>query len=153
MSTDGATRQSPLERIICASCRRNYSPSQFYLSSCPHVLCATCLYPPPSLPPPTLPSDTETTCPACDERTQILKLEFYAPSLDTQGNEQLSALRHCFRPLGELVDELGMAAEFQTAGLVEQIDYLTDRVGRQRNVLDKVQVELKAHKSLKLCVV
>lgn len=152
MSTIGATRQPPLERIICAACRTNYAPNQFYLSSCPHVLCATCLFPPPSRPPSTLAPNTEILCPACHERTQILKLEFDSPPLDSTGNDQLTALKHCFRPLGDLVDELGMAAEFQTAGLVEQIDYLSDRVGRQRNVLDKVQVELRAHKSLKLWV-
>ena len=152
MSTVAATRQAPLDRVICSACRRNYTPNEFYLTACPHILCSTCLFPPPTLAPSTLPLDAQATCPACHEATSILKLEFDSPALNPNANEQIIALRHCFRPLGELVEELGMAAEFQTAGLLEQVDYLTEKVARQRNVLDKVQVELRAHKQLKLCV-
>ncbi|BGP30288.1 hypothetical protein JCM10296v2_002042 [Rhodotorula toruloides] len=130
-----ATALSPLDWIACTSCRTDSSlnPGDFYLSTCGHTLCHACIAVGTS-------HDAQSdarTCPACGTTGPVVRLD------------QASDLRHCFRPLSDLVGELSMAAEWQVGNLVEQLRFFKTKCAEQKKMLARVGAELKKVKGIK----
>lgn len=136
-----ATARSPLELVACSRCRTAYTPATlpFFLTDCAHTLCQACT------------SDaTRSTstasvsasadrvvCSACGHAGPVVRLDL------------AQSLQHCFRPLQDLLGELGMAVEWQTVNLVDQLAYFRDKCADQKNMLAKAAAELRKMRDLK----
>lgn len=135
-----ATALSPLDWIACASCRADstsssLNPGDFFLSTCGHVLCHACISASTSQ----HAQGDARTCPACGTTGPIVRLD------------EASDLQHVFRPLGNLVGELSMAAEWQIGNLVEQLRFFKAKCGEQKKMLARAGTELKRVKGIKAC--
>lgn len=130
-----------VEFIACSRCVSPLASSQFWLSTCAHALCSTCLFPPP-LSPPNPPTACEATCPIDETRGVVVPLE--------EGLR--SEAGYFFRPLRSLLSEIEMAAEWQMSNLLGQLEHYKAKSLEQRRALSKVAVELKALRGVKGCV-
>ena len=108
------------------------SPSALTLSVPPAVLC------------PTLRISRLQSSPA---RRALLTLCSYPSLLQTRSPEPL---RSCFRPLGDMVQELGMAVQFQYSKLARDSDWRDEKLKEQRKVLDRLGNELRDLRKIKL---
>ncbi|POY76690.1 hypothetical protein BMF94_0282 [Rhodotorula taiwanensis] len=137
-----ATARSPLEFVACSRCRASYSPElSFYLTDCAHTLCQACtdasIAQSSAADPDRQPLQDGITCPACGHEGPVVQLD-HAP-----------ALQHCFRPIQDLINELGMATEWQISNLVEQLAFFRDKCAEQKKMLAKAASELKKMRELK----
>lgn len=137
-----ATARSPLEFVACSRCRASYSPElSFYLTDCAHTLCQACtdasVAQSSAADPDRQPLQDGITCPACGHGGPVVQLD-HAP-----------ALQHCFRPIQDLINELGMATEWQISNLVEQLAFFRDKCAEQKKMLAKAASELKKMRELK----
>lgn len=136
--------ESVYEYIVCSKCHLTLdhsNQSQFYLTSCTHSLCAGCLWPSPSSPP-VDPHAVEVVCPTCSFEGRIIKLDGRLPE----------GISHCFKPSRQLLDDLGIALEFQMGNLKEQVAWLKEKVVKQRAVLNKIKDELQRSREVKTLV-
>ncbi|GAA5888959.1 hypothetical protein JCM5296_002756 [Sporobolomyces johnsonii] len=137
-----AFEASPLAFIACSRCRRDFLAStdpadSFYLTVCAHTVCARCTFP-SGLPTGDL-STLEVACPACRTAGPLARL----------ATDPSSELDHCFRPLGILLAELGMAAKWQVYNLTDQLSFFKAKCHEQKKTLGKLSGEIKKIKSLK----
>lgn len=173
-----ASLLSPFNFIHCHKCRRDFKElgPKFYLTSCSHSICSLCFNPNP--PNPTLNdqdpiqsnhnASSSTTlilvCPVCNHRGKTVWLE---TSLQAVGMEGVSTylfpsflssnksvlpsnqLRHCFRPLPDLMDDVRQSLEFQFGTVVDQLNFFKNKVIQQQAVLSKLSTEFKGIKELK----
>ncbi|GAA6062249.1 hypothetical protein JCM10212_001763 [Sporobolomyces blumeae] len=140
---------SPLRHIACSKCHRDFLSSAtststsprmpFYLSSCFHSLCHSCLFH-DSTPPNDL-AHLRVPCPACSTQTSLALLAPDDPTND---------LSLYFRPLPELLSELGMATQWQVHNLVDQVSYLKPKCIEQKKLIARLTAELKKVKAYKL---
>lgn len=137
--------ESVFSYLVCSKCHKNYDETDsFFLTACTHSLCSTCIWPPPAIPPAN-PHAIEVDCPSCSFKGRIIKL-------DTQPNQLPEGIAYCFRPPRALLDELGIALEFQMGNLKEQIGWLKEKVVKQRAVLNKIKDELQRSREIKTYV-
>ncbi|GAA5870358.1 hypothetical protein JCM1840_004703 [Sporobolomyces johnsonii] len=137
-----AFEASPLAFIACSRCRRDFLASPdpadwFYLTVCAHTVCARCTF--PNGPPTGDLSTLQVACPACRTAGPLARL----------ATDPSSELDHCFRPLGILLAELGMAAKWQVYNLTEQLSFFKAKCHEQKKTLGKLSGEIKKIKSLK----
>ncbi|GAA5992533.1 hypothetical protein JCM10908_000867 [Rhodotorula pacifica] len=139
-----ATARSPLEFVACSRCHAAYSSTlPFFLTDCAHTLCQACTANATQSVPPSGPTEGEnglgevTVCPACGHAGPVVQLDL------------ASSLQHCFRPLPDLIGELGMAAEWQVVNLVDQLAYFREKCAEQKRMLAKAATELKKMRDLK----
>ncbi|KAM0754089.1 hypothetical protein T439DRAFT_171346 [Meredithblackwellia eburnea MCA 4105] len=127
-----ATARHPLELVVCGRCQRDFATSQiaFSLTSCSHTICAACLFPDQlgnNINQLQIQPGQKARCPQCKSACELLLLDYQSKELDS--------LRHCFRPSKDLIDELGMALEFQLSNLIEQRNFFRTKTENQRKVL------------------
>lgn len=143
IATLQATARSPLDFVACSRCRQPYSPTlPFFLTDCAHTLCQPCTGSAIQQEPAQQGSFASAQpdrlqCPACGHDGPLVRLD-HAP-----------ALQHCFRPLQDLVGELGMATEWQIANLADQLAYFRDKCAEQKKMLARAATELKKMRELK----
>lgn len=116
--TQPAASRPAFDFLQCATCRRDFHsspPTPFFVTACAHALCESCLFPPPIVPPRTQEELSAITinCTHCYSVTQLVHLDA------TDGGEHMpEPLRTCLRPLRELLDEMGMAVDYQVCCMV-----------------------------------
>ncbi|BGP14091.1 hypothetical protein JCM10213_002386 [Rhodosporidiobolus nylandii] len=140
------THRSPLDFLACSSCHRPLNPSSnspaVWLTACAHTLCQDCLdQPTPATSAPAHPS--EATCPACGQRGAVARLETVLAEGEARD------LASCFRPLGELLGEVGMAAEWQLRNLADQLAFFQDKCREQKRMLASLAGKVKKQEGLK----
>ncbi|GAA5951968.1 hypothetical protein JCM21900_000103 [Sporobolomyces salmonicolor] len=136
---------SPLAFIACSRCRRDFLAQStdpdpaawFYLTVCAHTVCARCTF--PSGPPLGDLSTLQVACPACRTAGPLARL----------ATDASSELDHCFRPLGVLLAELGMAAKWQVYNLTEHLAFFKAKCQEQKKTLGKLSGEINKIKALK----
>lgn len=138
--------ESPFDYIVCCKCRKDYSSGTasaaaepFYITACTHALCHSCLWPSPAVAPPD-PHSSLVNCPACGSQGRVIRL---------QEGDAMGGVGYCFKPIRELLDELGVALEYQTGSLKDQLQWMKERVVQQRAVLNKVKDELSKSREVK----
>ncbi|GAA5862910.1 hypothetical protein JCM3774_006684 [Rhodotorula dairenensis] len=136
-----ATARSPLDWVACSRCHAPYNPPlPFFLTDCAHTLCQACTAQATQL---TSASEAgaqggaPVVCPACRHAGPVVRLDLAA------------SLQHCFRPLQDLLGELGMAAEWQIVNLVDQLAYFREKCADQKQMLARAASELKKMRDLK----
>lgn len=135
-----ATARSPLEFVACSNCHAPHAPTApFFLTDCAHTLCQTCTANAAAAQGEGAPAGAAEgiTCPACGHAGPVVRLDL------------ASSLGHCFRPLHDLIAELGMAAEWQIVNLVDQLAYFRQKCTDQKQTLAKAATELKKMRDLK----
>ncbi|GAA5951622.1 hypothetical protein JCM8115_005198 [Rhodotorula mucilaginosa] len=135
-----ATARSPLEFVACSSCHAPHDATRtlpLFLTDCAHTLCQSCTANATAHGEGTQPPSGVITCPACGQAGPVVRLDL------------ASSLEHCFRPLQDLIAELGMAAEWQLVNLVDQLAYFRQKCTDQKQMLAKAATELKKMRDLK----
>ena len=134
-----ATARSPLEFVACSSCHAPHATPTlpFFLTDCAHTLCQTCTANATAQGEGAAAGPEAISCPACGHAGPVVRLDL------------ASSLEHCFRPLQDLISELGMAAEWQLVNLVDQLAYFRQKCADQKQMLAKAATELKKMRDLK----
>ncbi|GAA5913183.1 hypothetical protein JCM6882_005811 [Rhodosporidiobolus microsporus] len=136
-----STTTSPLDWIACSHCHSSPSTSSpLWLTTCTHTVCEACLFPPPAAQPPSADSAPTATCPACGVDGAVIAL-----SAAVEHPE----FAHCFKPLGTLVQELGMAAGWQMTKLSDELEFFKAKCAEQKTTLSKVASEVKQLKGVR----
>lgn len=133
-----ATARSPLEFVACSSCHAPHAPRlPWFLTDCAHTLCQTCTASATAQAGGGASPPHAIACPACGHAGPVVRLDL------------ASSLQHCFRPLQDVISELGMAAEWQLVNLVDQLAYFRQKCADQKHMLAKAATELKKMRDLK----
>lgn len=134
-----ATARSPLEFVACSSCHAPHATPTlpFFLTDCAHTLCQTCTANATAQGEGAAAGPEAISCPACGHAGPVVRLDL------------ASSLEHCFRPLQDLISELGMEAEWQLVNLVDQLAYFRQKCADQKQMLAKAATELKKMRDLK----
>ncbi|GAA5971510.1 hypothetical protein JCM11641_000619 [Rhodosporidiobolus odoratus] len=134
------TQRSPLDFVACSSCHRPFSSSvnspSFYLTTCAHTICEPCLFPPPA----TAPLPPDAPCPCCHVQGAVILLS----QANLNGN-----VDHYFRPVADMLGDLGMATEWQMQNLAQQLEFFKTKCADQKKMLAKAGGKLKKAGGLK----
>jgi zinc-RING finger domain len=105
---------------------------KWYLTSCGHSLCSTCLYqgdpPGESLP--------DVPCPSCGVQAVVVELSDELPS----------EILPYFRSLAENSEEMVAAIKFQHQNLLRLVDYLRSRVDQLSTLVRSAREQLERQK-------
>ncbi|CAG8433516.1 6725_t:CDS:10 [Ambispora gerdemannii] len=127
-----------------SSSNNNEDKLRFWLTECGHMICQACYN--KSSEPSTDNSNAsnskdskERACPVCQAKSTVVELTDKLPN----------NLNIYFRPPNELLDEAADALRFQHSNLYGLLNFLKDKVNKQKQVLDKAKEELIKHKEIK----
>ncbi|CAG8441801.1 6479_t:CDS:10 [Ambispora leptoticha] len=122
----------------------NEDKLRFWLTECGHIICQACYN--KSTEPSTDDNNAsnskdskERVCPVCQAKSTVVELT----------NKLPNNLNIYFRPPNELLDEAADVLRFQQSNLYGLLNFLKDKVNKQKQVLDKAKEELIKHKEIK----
>lgn len=146
--------------IACSACHRDYlipsvppapptstsnpppqtftAPLPFYLTTCQHVICHSCLF--GSKPAPHPLDQVRLACPACQTISPLAHL-----SPDDPSNE----MSPYFGDTSELGTTFMMSTQFQLGTLMDQVAYLKPKCVQQKKSISRLLVEVKKVKGYK----
>lgn len=147
------------EFVACSACHRDYlvadpsrrppeptdpalarstAPLPFYLTTCHHTVCHSCLF--ASNPAPHPLDQIRLACPACQAITPLAPLDLDDPTND---------LAPFFRDPARLAETATMATQFQLSHLMDQISYLKPKCVQQKKNITRLLAEVKKGKEYK----
>ncbi|RIA86119.1 hypothetical protein C1645_780361 [Glomus cerebriforme] len=132
------------EFLHCNACF-TYSSSpkedqiRFWLTECGHVVCESCLSKHGEASRDISSNAMEHTCSVCNTKCATIELtDKLSPNLGA-----------FFRSAHEMLDEVADVMRFQKTNTTSLIEFLKDKLGKQRQMLDKAKNELLQYKDMK----
>ncbi|GES82530.1 RING finger protein 212B-like isoform X1 [Rhizophagus clarus] len=133
-----------IEFLHCNACFTYSSSSkesqiQFWLTECGHVACKACLNKNGEARQEGSSNVAEHTCPVCNTRCAAVELTDNLPP-------NLGAF---FRSTHDMLDEAADVMRFQKTNTISLIEFLKDKLHKQKQMLDKAKNEILQYKDMK----